>query len=56
MLAFAVPYPATRSWVIGATFIVMVFSIVVQAGTIGWISPFGGGRPTNPISLEIKDW
>ncbi|WP_035355829.1 cation:proton antiporter [Edaphobacter aggregans] len=43
-LALAVPYPATRSWILGATFIVTVFSTVVQAGTIGWISPFGGRK------------
>lgn len=36
-LAFAIPYSATRSWILGATFMVVSFSTSIQSGMIGWI-------------------
>jgi CPA1 family monovalent cation:H+ antiporter len=53
-LALAIPYPATRSWILGATFIVAVLSTVVQGGMIGWVAPSGGPETGRPILLHIK--
>jgi monovalent cation:H+ antiporter, CPA1 family len=36
-LALSVPAEFGRSWIVGATYIVVVFSIVVQGGSMGWI-------------------
>jgi CPA1 family monovalent cation:H+ antiporter len=47
-LALAVPYPASGSWIRGATFIAVAFSVLVQGPTIGWLrrlSPGTNGQP-----------
>lgn len=54
-LALAVPYPATRSWILGATFIVTVLSTVVQGGMISWVAPSEGHKTGRSILLHIKD-
>jgi len=47
-LAFAIPYPGKRSWILGATFIVALFSTIVHGGMIGWISHFGSSNADHP--------
>lgn len=54
-LALAIPYSATRSWILGATFIVAVLSTVVQGGMIGWVAPSGGHKTGRPVLLHIKE-
>ena len=36
-LALSVPEELGRSWILGATYLVVVFSIVIQGGTMDWI-------------------
>lgn len=36
-LALSVPEALGRSWIVGATYIIVVFSIVVQGGSMDWI-------------------
>ena len=36
-LALSVPAALGRSWILGATYLVVVFSIVIQGGSMDWI-------------------
>ena len=36
-LALSVPAGLGRSWILGATYLVVVFSIVIQGGSMDWI-------------------
>jgi CPA1 family monovalent cation:H+ antiporter len=36
-LALSVPEVFGRSWILGATYLVVVFSIVIQGGSMDWI-------------------
>jgi len=36
-LALSVPEAYGRSWILGATYLVVVFSIVIQGGSMDWL-------------------
>ena len=36
-LALSVPLTLGRSWILGATYVMVVFSIVVQGGSMDWL-------------------
>ena len=44
-LALSVPVGFGRSWILGATYLVVVFSIVVQGGSMDWILRTRKARP-----------
>ena len=50
-LALSVPYELGRSWIVGATYVVVVFSIVLQGGSMDWILR---ARKTKKLAVSAR--
>ena len=37
-LALSVPEGAAKSWILAATYAVVLFSVIVQGSTLGWVA------------------
>ena len=51
-LALSVPEGLGRSWIVGATYIVVVFSIVIQGGSMDWILRLRKTRKRHALSTR----
>jgi CPA1 family monovalent cation:H+ antiporter len=54
-LALSVPVSQGRVWILATTYIVVVFSIVLQGGTMDlFLKRLGERRVKQPVNLRVK--